>query len=109
MKVYRGPKSKPFWDSSHEFVSRVASKDLESGIRDGKFIKFNITKEGYERQAVCTAKFEKEDLIPMMGGLLSHLSEQQKCLSDIISVVKNPALSRKEKMKNIEELIAEIE
>ncbi|EHA1127673.1 hypothetical protein FG475_21835 [Vibrio navarrensis] len=109
MKVYRGPKSKPFWDNAHEFVSRVSSKDLEAGIRDGKFIKFNITKEGYERQAVCTAKFEKEDLIPMMGGLLSHLSVQQKCLSDIVSVVKNNVLSREEKMKQIEALIEEIE
>lgn len=86
MKVYRGPESKPFYDETHEFVSRISPEQLEEGIRSKSQIRFNITKEAVFRQAVCTAVFEEEDLLPMAGALIDRLQASQSALSEIKKV-----------------------
>lgn len=83
MKIYRGPSSKPFWDVSHELVSRVGPSELEDGIRSNALFRFNITKDGGERFAVCTARFDDEDIVPMISGLLSRLERQQSWLKSV--------------------------
>jgi len=101
MKVYRGPSSKPFVDDTHELVSRVEPDLLERGIRSKALIRFNITKDGHERQAVCTAQFEDEDIIPMISGLLSRLSSSQECIQKIRTAMDEDGLSQTEKLAKI--------
>lgn len=101
MKVYRGPYSKPFWDDSHEFVSRIQPEELEKGIRSDALIRFNITKDGTERQAVCTARFEDEDMIPMISGLLSRLSSQQERLAEIKEIMNDETADNDQKINAI--------
>lgn len=108
MKVYRGPSSKPFYDETHEFVSRVPPDQLEEGIRSKALIRFNITKDGYERQAVCTAQFEDDDVIPMIGGLLARLKLNQECLGKIRAAMDSNKLSETEKLLNIRAALAAI-
>ena len=47
MKIYRGPKEKPFTNESHQFVSRIKPKDIEAGIGAKANMEFNITKDGW--------------------------------------------------------------
>ena len=101
MKVYRGPQSKPFTDDSHEYVSQIKPNELEEGIKSNALIQFNITKDGYERQAVCTALFEDDDYIPMINGLLSRLNKQQECLSAIKVVMDEGLIANDEKISLI--------
>lgn len=101
MKVYRGPSSKPFYDDTHELVSHVTPEQLEEGIRSKALIRFNITKDGYERQAVCTAQFEDGDIIPMIGGLLARLNTNQECIQKIRSAMDDSNLSQSDKLLRI--------
>jgi hypothetical protein len=98
MKVYRGPSSKPFEDESHQFVSQITPEILEEGIRSDSLIKFNITKDGYEREAVCTVRFEEADLIPMINGLLSRLTRQQERLKKIKDLMNDKETSDNQKV-----------
>jgi hypothetical protein len=102
MKVYRGPSSKPFTDDTHELVSRVPPEQLEEGIRSKALIRFNITKEGNERQAVCTAQFEDGDIIPMISGLLARLNANQDCIKQIQATMKVKSLSAQDKLLRIQ-------
>ena len=76
MKVYRGLSTKPFEDDSHELVSTITSEEFQQSISEGSYIRFNITKEANERQAVCTTHFENKDIIPMINGVISRLLVQ---------------------------------
>lgn len=106
MKVYRGPSSKPFYDDTHEFVSRVTPEQLEEGVRSKALIRFNITKEGVERHAVCTTQFEEADIIPMIDGLLSRLKVGQECLSKIRTAMDDKQLSETAKLAAIKSALA---
>ncbi|WPG36733.1 hypothetical protein [Variovorax sp. EBFNA2] len=101
MKVYRGPKSKPFYDDTHELVSTITSKQLEAGVKSGALIRFNVTKDGPERQSVCTARFEDADLMPMINGLVAHLAGQQTKLAEVRAVVSGKNLSDETKIEKI--------
>ena len=98
MKVYRGPSSKHFSDDTHELVSRVQPQELEDGIRSNALIRFNITKDGTERQAVCTAQFEDADVIPMISGLLGRLSGQQECLVTLKAAMADKTMTPEQKL-----------
>lgn len=109
MRVYRGPSTKPFWDSTHELVSSVSPEKIESSIRDGSIITFNISKDAAsERQAVCTAHFESEDFVPMINGLMAKLKSQQTAFLEIKSVMKNKELGASEKLQKIHEAISDL-
>ncbi|MBQ5964297.1 hypothetical protein [Massilia sp. ZL223] len=108
MKIFRGPSSKPFLDDSHELVSRVKPHDLEKGVRDKALIKFNITKDGLERQAICTAQFEDDDLIPMINGLVARLSGQQDALKEIKKTILDKGASNDQKMLKIGEIMERV-
>jgi hypothetical protein len=83
LKVFRGPESKPFFDDSHEYVSTISPDVLRDGIDKSSLIRFNITKDGFERRSVCTALFEGDDLVPMIEGLLARLKRNQSAISSI--------------------------
>ena len=108
MKVYRGPRTVPFWDDRHELVSTIKPEDLEASIRDDLYIQFNITKDGYERQAVCTAKFDYDDIMPMINGLMDRLKKQQHAMQEIRTVVFDQELSNEDKIEKIEDIIKSI-
>ena len=101
MKVYRGPSSKPFYDDSHEFVSRITPEQLAEGIKDNAQIRFNVTKDGLERQAVCTAQFEDGDFVPMISGLVERLGRHKQHLTQIATIVKDPTLKNDQKVLRI--------
>jgi hypothetical protein len=98
MNVFRGPSSKSFYDGTHEFVSRIPPEQLEEGIRSKALIRFNITKDGVERQAVCTAQFEDADIVPMIDGLVSRLKLSQECLGKIRKAMDDKEATDKEKL-----------
>ena len=108
MKAYRGPSSKSFWDDSHEFVSRIKPEELEEGIRSDALIQFNITKDGYERQATCTVQFEEADMIPMISGLLSRLTKQQECLTKIKGIMEDNSTNKEQKIEAIQSALSRI-
>jgi regulator of PEP synthase PpsR (kinase-PPPase family) len=101
MNVYRGPESKPFWDDSHEFVSQIKPEELKEGIESDALIQFNISKNATERQAVCTARFEDEDMIPMISGLLSRLNKEQKRLTRIKEIMNDTTTNYDQKINAI--------
>lgn len=105
MKVYRGPISKPFLDSSHEFVAQVSPEKLVEGITSDALIQFNITKEANERQAICTAQFEEHDLIPMISGLLTRLTTQIELLTKIKAIIANHSMDDDDKIEAIRNLL----
>ena len=109
MKIFRGPKSKSHWDITHTLVSTVSSEELEESIRDGTYIQFNVTKDGYERQAVCTAQFENKDIIPMINGLMSKLKSQQLALLKISEVIKNQELSESKQLRKIKNIVNKLQ
>jgi hypothetical protein len=108
MKVYRGPSSKPFYDDTHEFVSRVKPEELQEGIRSKALIRFNITKEGYERQAVCTTQFEDADIVPMIDGLVFRLKMGQEALAKIRDAMENKELSDSQKLAAVNAALVEL-
>jgi hypothetical protein len=101
MKIYRGPSSKPFQDDTHEYVSQILPDQLAEGISSSARIRFNITKDGYERQAVCTALFEEQDIIPMIGGLLARLKMSQECIAAIRSALSEKDLSDAQRLLKV--------
>jgi hypothetical protein len=109
MKVYRGPSSKPFYDDTHEFVSRVHPQQLEEGIRSKALIRFNITKDGYKRQAVCTAQFEDADIVPMIDGLVFRLKLGQEILAKVREIMASKDLSDSQKIEAIDEALASVQ
>lgn len=108
MKVYRGPSSKPFHDDTHEFVSSVPPEQLEASIRSKALIRFNITKDGFERQAVCTTWFEDADIVPMIDGLVSRLKLGQEALSKIREAITNKELSDSQKLAAVTAALATV-
>jgi hypothetical protein len=108
MKVYRGPESLPFWDDRHEYVSSVKPEILEASLRDGSCIKFNISKEATERRAVCTARFDSEDIVPMISGLLSRLQAHQTALLAIKHLIKEENLDGSDKLEQIRQLVQDL-
>lgn len=105
MRVYRGPSSKPFEDDSHVPVDQVKPEELEKGIRSNAFIRFDINKDAYERQAVCTIQFEEADMIPMISGLLSRLANQQECLAKIRAILGDKATDKDQKIDAIKAVL----
>lgn len=87
-------------------MSKVSPKQLKDGISSNALIKFNITKDGTAREAVCTAQFEEADIIPMIDGLLSRLHTNQTCLTKIRAVMNNKADSDAEKIEAIQALLS---
>jgi hypothetical protein len=108
MKIYRGPKGKPFTDESHQFVSSVKPKDLEAGIRAKASIEFNVTKDGWQREAVCTAFFEEADVIPMATGLIARLTVQQECLAKIKKLMADTATTDTQKVSAIQTALSKL-
>lgn len=102
MKVYRGPKSKSFYDVSHEHVATVSPAELAKVVKDKSNIQFNISKDGLQREAVCTVHFEDQDLILMLQGFLDRLEMQRKTLLEIL---KNANLDDKGKLSSIEKTL----
>ena len=101
MKVFRGPASTSFDHDSHVLVDTVQPEKLEEGIRSQALIRFNISKEVNDRQAVCTVRFEETDIVPMISGLLVRLSTQQVLLTKITSIMSGTKTSD-EKVKAIQ-------
>ena len=83
MKVYRGPASTKFSHDSHALVARVAAEKIESAIKNNTAIKFNVSKEPSDRQAVGHIAFEDSDIVPMAKGVLARLVEQQELVEEI--------------------------
>ena len=108
MKIYRGPSTKPFEDDTHELVSEISPEDLENSIAKDSYIRFNITKEINERQAVCTARFDSKDIVPMVNGVMSKLELQQTALSKIKKIMTKSAFSDKKKIEEIQKVIETI-
>lgn len=108
MKIYRGPSTKPLWDNTHELVSSIPSEKLEASIRDGTYIKFNITKDNNERQAVCTAFFDNEDIVPMINGLMSKLKSQQMALLEIKKIMANQEQNKDAKLDEISKIVKQL-
>ena len=105
MKVYRGPSTKAFEDDSHELVSSITPEELQQSISEGSYIRFNITKEANERQAVCTAHFENKDIIPMINGIISKLFTQQSALTEVKKILKKNKLTDSQKIIAIQKAI----
>lgn len=101
MKVYRGPSSKQFHNESHELVAEIPPTKLEEWVRTSALFQFNISKESNQRQAVCTAKFEEADMIPMIQGLLARLSAQQLSIAKIRDIVSHGTMDSDEKVREI--------
>ncbi len=108
MKVYRGPESKPFYDDTHEFVYRISSDQLQEGSLSNSHIRFNITKEAVFRQAVCTAVFEEEDLLPMASALIGRLQASQNALSEIKKVCGATELDDSAKVRAIQATLRQL-
>ena len=106
MKIYRGPSTKSFYDNTHEFVARVSPKALEEGVRKKANIQFNITKNGTQREAVCTAVVEDADLIPLASGLLARLTLQQECLAKIKEIMADKTTDDDDKVSAIREALS---
>jgi len=101
MKVYRGPISKPCDDDTHEFVSRIEAEDLAKAVGSRMPLRFNITKNGYDRQSVCTIYFEEADLIPMVEGLLERLRSALQTVNEIREIANSDDQTDTEKLLNI--------
>lgn len=101
MRIYRGPRSKPFSQATHEHVATLKPDALEKGIKEKSRMTFNVSKEGNLREAVCTALFEDDDLIPVANGLLARLALQQSAIGNIKKIIQDGALSNEAKISNI--------
>lgn len=101
MKIYRGPKTKPFIDDTHELVAKVSADELERGVREKSRMTFNITKDGTVREAVCTAIFEDSDLVPVANGLLARLALQQTCIAKIKKITEDETTTNEDKIQKI--------
>ena len=108
MRIYRGPSTVPFWDDRHDLVFTIKPEVLEASISNDSYIKFNITKEGYERQAVCTAKFDHDDIIPMLNGLIERLKKEQEAVIEIQSVIFDQEMKDEEKVCKIKDIVRKI-
>lgn len=104
MKVFRGPKTKPFYSDTHELVANVPAKNVEASISADSTIQFNITKDGIDRQAICTLMLEDEDLISMMRGLLARFEKQQNALTKVRATL-GKTLPDEAKLKEISKAI----
>lgn len=93
MKVYRGPATTNFQGDSHALVAKVKPEKLEEGVRSKSLIRFNISKEGNDRQAVCTVQFEDADIVPMMRGLLARLTANQELFTEIADCLSKESSS----------------
>lgn len=101
MKIYRGPGSKPFVDDTHEFVSRIEAEDLANAVGSRAPLRFNVTKNGYDRQSVCTIYFEEADLIPMIEGVIGRLRSTLETLNEIREIANSDDQTEAEKLMNI--------
>lgn len=108
MKIYRGPKTKPFVDDTHELVAKVSPEELEKGVREKARMTFNISKDGVLREAVCTAIFEDSDLVPVANGLLARLALQQTCIAKVQKIVGDKATTNDEKIQKISTALAKL-
>ena len=102
MRVFRGPSTKPHWDVSHEYVSKITPEKLESSIKSDSYIRFNISKDSHERQSVCTVRFDEEDIVPMINGLMSRLISQ---LSRIREIMEDDEVGETDTLSEIESII----
>ncbi|MBN1463902.1 MAG: hypothetical protein JW922_09560 [Paludibacteraceae bacterium] len=83
MRIYRGPKKKPIYDESYKYVSSVGATDLKKAVYKNDHITFNISKEGFEREAVCSAVFEDNDIYCIiLGG-----AQKMKNYSDALKMI----------------------
>lgn len=89
MKVFRGPAKKDLDDDSHVLVATIDPGALEEGVKSHAWLRFNIAKSKNDRQAVCTARFDEDDIVPMIRGLLARLTAQQELLADISKCLKS--------------------
>lgn len=108
MKIYRGPKQKPFIDDTHELVAKIGPEELEKGVREKARMTFNITKDGTVREAVCTAIFEDSDLVPVANGLLARLALQQACIAKIKKITEDNVTTNDEKIQKIMTALAKL-
>ena len=89
MRVFRGPSSVPFPDSSHELVS---TSDLATtGTFQNGAIVFcaNVTKEPNERQALAHIEMSAADVLTLHNKLLNELTARSRELDKLrLSVAK---------------------
>lgn len=105
MKIHRGPSSKPIRDDTHEFVSRIDAEDLAKAVGSSTPLTSNITKNGYDRQSVCTIYFEEADLIPMVERLLERLRSTLQIVNEVRGIANNDDQTETEKLLNIKNRI----
>lgn len=81
MKIYKGPSTKDYSDSSHELVdTRDLSKSVVPWVDSIRY-QFNVTKNSNERQSVATIVFDAEDIEGLYRALLIG-REHKKLLAD---------------------------
>lgn len=98
MKIYRGPKSKHYTDECYEQVAEVKGTVLRDSVGRNLPFEFNVTKEGKQRQAVCSAHFETEDVAEMVGGLVIRLKAYENTMSKLKTTLSNRELSSEQKI-----------
>ena len=102
MKVYRGPKSKPFSDATHVDVAHIKPEELESAIGIGTKLEFTIDKDAIEKSSICTAFFEDDDIVPIIRGVLIRLLDQQRQLRKIKEIVDDKSIHHAKKISDIQ-------
>lgn len=107
MRIYRGPSSKPFYDESNELVAIISPDEIEKCISNSRFIEFNVTKDGAQRQSNCQLVIEDEDVIPMIRALTSRLRNYRPILRKIDDIVEDESQSNDVKLTAIQSIISE--
>jgi hypothetical protein len=105
MKIFRGPYEKNFLDDTHKLVAIVSSEKLEESITSGSRFEFNITKDGWQRKAICNAFFEDDDIVPIVNGVMSKLKIQQEKLKEISKILKNIEINNDDKIALIKNIL----
>jgi hypothetical protein len=106
MKVFRGPSSTDSLDSSHELVSEVDANQLTECVSSKARIRFNITKDGADRRAVCTAELDDADILALFEGVLARFRGMQECLASISRILSKHELGFEQQIYAIEKIIA---
>jgi hypothetical protein len=76
MNIWRGPSAKEFHDQSHEKVASVDLSKVVPSRHSTVVVKANITKDGYERQAVAHVEFSKDDPLALHTSILEGLFDR---------------------------------
>jgi len=103
MHIARGPAKNDTYDEKKQGVDYVSPAALKKSIDSNGSFRFNITKEGYERQAVCTAQFSNLDLVEITKATANRLQFLQGAV-DLIEKVNNSKQDNNYKAKSIKQI-----